>query len=161
MCSVGAGSRRAMFDARIFLWRVGSRARSSPIKLWTFGTDSGSERESGGNLGGGRATGHLRQICGGQEIALAFFKIVEDNANRGSVRGFTAADVAGDRRTVVDFGETAWRIGLQHIYTAQRTGIHLDLLERYGTWIARFAMRKRTLEQGRADKPNVDEQRRG
>ncbi len=118
-----------MFAARIFLRRFGSRRRSFLIKRWTFGVDARSERESGSNLGGSPATGHLRQICGGQEVALTFFKIVEDSANRGSVRGFTATDFAGDRRTVVDFRETAWRVGLLHIYTAQRTGIYLDSVE--------------------------------
>ena len=161
MRSVGARSRCAMFDARIFLRRVGSRRRPFSIKRRTFGINARGERESGGNLGGGRATGHLRQIRRGQEVALTFFKIVEDNANRRSVRGFTATDFAGDRRTVVDFGETACSVGFQHIYTAQRTGIYLDLVEHYGMWSARFAMRKRTMKRGRADKPNVDEQRQG
>src|ERR1700691_5692474 len=122
MCSVGACSRCAMFDARIFLRRVVSRPRPFTIERWTFGVNAGSERESGG----ARATGHLRQICGGQKVALTFFKIVEDSANRGGVRGFTATDFAGDRRTVVDFRENAWRVGLQHICTVKRTVFYLD-----------------------------------
>src|SRR5580700_6581088 len=131
MCSVGACPRRAMFEARIFLRRVGSSPRPFTITRRTFGVNAGSERESGGNLGGARATGHLGQICGGQEVALTFFKIVEDRANRGAVRGFTATDFAADHRTIVDFRETAWRVGLQHICTAKRTVIYLDLVEQY------------------------------